>query len=177
MRAMSNEAKITTKEATANPLARALTHIFEREIIEVCDNEPLLLRWKVATRPTFQVYLHWFVRDDHEREMHSHPFDFVSIILWRGYVEERPTPRIRAILSTGDVAACDPSTPSERKRMVPGSILRRPAWWAHRVLLVDGKPSWSLVVRSAKKAEWGFFTKNGWIWWRDWCNIRICGEE
>jgi len=136
-----------------------------REVINGCTNPaPLLSRWKLLCTPYFNVFLHCFHRSDEDREMHSHPWFFISIILWRGYVEARARPDLRRQLRAGNKTLCfnAPET-IERKRFFPGAILFRPAWWAHRVELVDGRPSWSLVITSRKACKWGFFTADGWI--------------
>ena len=49
---------------------------------------PFLWRWNLMYRKGFTVKLHRFLRSDPARDLHDHPWDFVSIILWGGYYEE-----------------------------------------------------------------------------------------
>jgi hypothetical protein len=100
------------------------------------------------------IYLHKFINSDPDRNLHDHPWNFISFILWRGYVEETP----------GGV----------KKRKYPGMILYRPANWAHRVHIT--KPAWTLVLTFKKKREWGFHTLKGWIHNQKFVHFRCTGE-
>lgn len=174
------------------------------EIIWGCYNTwpPLLLRIKFINFPSFKVYLHIFFRSDQDRELHDHPWTFVSFILWRGYDEIRPKALWRGELSSSEVmntilregmAASNPkqiipplapaSAPPhgwredqlERVRVWPGMLLYRPAWWTHRVELPPGKVAVSLVFSFRKSRDWGFFTKEGWKLWKSFVDSRDCG--
>jgi hypothetical protein len=97
------------------------------------------------------VYLHYFFRGDHDRELHAHPWTWaVSMILSGGYVEQRYDGPIEGIRE-GLV---------RERRLGPGSIniIRHDTY--HRIHLMDG-PSWSLFIAgprfSATRGEdWGF---------------------
>lgn len=91
----------------------------------------------------FAVYIHHIWRSDVERDLHDHPWNFLSLILTRGYIEV-----------TDNGQAFYPR----------GSILWRPAQWRHRLIL-DG-PVWTVIVRSRKKKSWGFYTKDGYVHWK-----------
>jgi hypothetical protein len=80
------------------------------------------------------------LRSDEDPELHCHPWNFVSIILWKGYLE---------ITSTG------------RRRFRPGSVIRHQAEDAHRLILKE--PAWTLVFVTGKKRLWGFHTDQGWM--------------
>jgi hypothetical protein len=167
-----------------NELLRALEILcarfnIEKQVIGGCGNVPLLTRWKLLVLPSAQVYLHLFNRSDQDREVHDHPFGFISLILWNGYIEVRPIAAIRQRLARGErVPLSDDPSLYERKRYYPGSLLIRPAWWAHRVQLVaPDKPSWSLVLRTPKQKDWGFFTGDGWRHWTRWQSAKICDDR
>lgn len=98
------------------------------------------------------LYLHHIRRPDRDKEFHDHPWWFLSLILWGGYLEE---------------------TSKGKKRIRPGMIIFRPAAWQHRVH-VD-KPSWSLVLTGVKERDWGFWTDKGFVGWRKWGKIK-CDE-
>jgi hypothetical protein len=74
--------------------------------------------------------------------MHTHPWRFITFILWNGYVEE---------------------TPNGKKIYGPGRILYRPLDWIHRLEIYQ--PCITLVITFKKIQEWGFVTKNGLIPW------------
>lgn len=100
-----------------------------------------------------QLYLHHILRSDADRELHDHPWAFVSIILWRGYREET---------QWGEWWHWG----TKLQRKWPGFILFRAAEHRHRLHLVGG-PAWSLVFTSLKKRTWGFWRTGCFIPWRE----------
>lgn len=132
------------------------------------DGDLYMRRWRFGAEwmPGFRV--HNLVRSDKDRELHDHPFDFVSIILKGGYFEWTPT-------ADGG---------QQRKWYGPGSVIRRRAEDLHRIELnrrptlfeqsgvyVAGSggediPAWTLVFRSRHRREWGFMTPAGWVHWK-----------
>jgi hypothetical protein len=73
---------------------------------------------------------------------HDHPWDFASIVLWGGYIEH---------MRNG---------PSIPRRM--GSVALRRAEDAHLVELTKN-PTWTLILKRAKRRTWGFFRPDGWV--------------
>lgn len=128
----------------------------------------LFTRFTLLATPWFAIRFHRFHRSD-SACLHDHPWPFISFILWNGYYEETPTP-----------LALDPRH-TLSKFYGPGSILRRPAKFRHRVVLktverlVEGghpleyetvtlKPI-TLVITGPRQREWGFWTLDGWMPW------------
>ena len=113
-------------------------------------DDPYMLRWYLFPRnPFFNVYLHKFLRDDDDRAMHDHPWNFLSIMLKGCYREYRPS---------GDVLRTAPS------------IVYRPAESIHRVELICDEngndiPCWTLVFTGPKIRVWGFWCPQGFIEW------------
>jgi hypothetical protein len=128
-----------------------------------------MTRWRILSTPWFQVKLHCFHRSDEDRELHDHPWAFISILLRNGYNEVRPPKSVRNMLLDNGLGIEQGWVASihdvECVRYRPGSILVRPARWAHRVQLVDGRESWSLVIVFPRVREWGFHCVGG---WKDW---------
>lgn len=117
--------------------------------------DPLLIRYVIFETRWFKVCLHKLCRSDHDRALHDHPWDFFTMVLWRGYTE---------ITLRG----------SFRRR--PGFIGYRPATWTHRFVI--DKPAWTLVVMSPRKRQWGFHTPTGWCWWRKYnYDLAICEDR
>lgn len=82
-------------------------------------------------------YLHIFRRSDHDRELHDHPWDFTTRIIWPGYIEE---------------------TERGKFRRWPLQKLYRPAEFRHRVELLPGaKYCVSIVTVGARRRVWGFW--------------------
>lgn len=114
-------------------------------VIGPADN-PYLLRWWLLRTPWCYVYLHKILRDDDDRALHDHPWDNMSLIL-RGAYQER-------LLDTYGYEYSGPIRSA-------GSVIRRAAATAHRLLVVRG-PVWTLFVTGPPKREWGFLCPQGW---------------
>lgn len=131
--------------------------VFQKKIIHGCEERgdygsPYLTRYTLLDIKNFQLCLHIFHRSDAE-DLHDHPWPFISLILWRGYVEV---------------------TPKGRSRKWPLMMLFRNATHSHRVELVGNKKSVSLVLMGKRKREWGFFTKEGWTQWQKYYTDKGC---
>ena len=136
---------------------------FEKLIIgDIIDGTPLLTRWILFRCYWFGVFFHTFHRSDHDRALHDHPWPFVTVILKNGYYEEHD--------QTDDGHKLT-------EYQISGSILYRPALWRHRVILDQGKPSYSLVFVGPRIRHWGFHTPNGWCWWRQYNSDTAMCEE
>ncbi len=135
-----------------------LNKLFGRSDIYFGD-DLYMRRWRIGHRFRWSLRIHHIVRSDRDRELHDHPFDFVSLILWGGYVEITPT------------RFTDPEgTPNHRRWYGPGSIIRRKAENLHRLELK--RPAWTLVLRGPIRREWGFVTTMGWVPWQDFVKLR-----
>ena len=127
---------------------------------EVIDDpataEPYMYRWRLIRTPWFGLYLHKVVRDDSDRDLHDHPFDFISLVLSGGYLEE----------------FADGTTLHRR----PWTVVRRQAERLHRVMLTESRrPAWTLVWLGSHRREWGFNTVRGWVPWRRYIVNRVRG--
>ncbi|PMD94861.1 hypothetical protein BWI97_15810 [Siphonobacter sp. BAB-5405] len=129
----------------------------KKTIITGCEgrgdsNSPYLTRYTLIERKNWQLCLHIFHRSDHV-DLHDHPWDFVTWVLWRGYIDE---------------------TPKSRRRIWPGMILYRPAKHIHRVELIDEKPAVTLVWMGKRKRVWGFYEKGIWSAFFDYFKKKRC---
>lgn len=123
-------------------------------IFDGIDNPIYLIRYSLFTCPWFAIKLHRILMSD-DNCMHDHPWSFISIILWGGYVEESP-----------DYSVMHKSVgfPYTLKRLYgPGSILWRPTPSVHRLVIFQ--PATTLVITFKKKRNWGFYTSKGWVLW------------
>lgn len=124
-----------------------LLNLFPHRTIVNCERKKYLTRWKLIRTAPLAVFLHYFHHSDEDRALHDHPWSFITIILWRGYIEH---------------------TPKGARRKWPGMICFRPAEWRHRVELVDGKSAVTLVIRFRERRDWGFWEKTGFVKWNIW---------
>lgn len=116
-------------------------------------DDPYMLRWYLIPRNRWlNLYLHKFMRDDDDRALHDHPWNFVSIMLWGQYTE------ITAMGTAGKV------------RGFP-DVAFRSAEHRHRVVLDERNgqpvPCWTLVFTGPKVREWGFWYPKGFVPWQD----------
>lgn len=116
-------------------------------------------RWRFLNVKYFGIRLHNICLPDLDREMHDHPFSFVSIILSGGYTEHVPISQLlkRRSIQRGDVKTI------EYRRW---SINVRRAEDIHRLDPVLPN-TWTLVFRGRIRRPWGFLTPDrGWIHWK-----------
>lgn len=148
------------------------TKTIKRQVIRGADGDPYLIRWAINT-PLGGIKLHHILRSDEDRDLHDHPWSFLSIILWGGYWEHRDMDFVARLAvrtnlppqSSGWFAVGRAERRTWRKWFGPGSILWRPAPSIHRLELPNGRTAWSLVLTGPKKREWGFHTVCGFIPW------------
>lgn len=124
-----------------------MKELIKRYSVSDGEGKPYLIRWLILGH---HIKLHKFLKSD-EDCMHDHPWAYISIILKGHYYEE---------------------TPKGVKRYNCGSILFRPAKWIHR-LSIDNT-CWTLVINFKNIRQWGFWTKNGWIHWKEYISTGRC---
>lgn len=122
--------------------------------------------WKWPTK----IFLHHILRSDDDREPHTHPWKFLSLILWGSYRER--------ILNHWRRVADRPYEPIYYTRVAtPGTLLNNSAEHTHRVEII--RPVWSLVFVHGAEQEWGFWTQDEatperlprWVPWRTYLGI------
>jgi len=96
------------------------------------EGDLYLDRLVLLRTPWFQVLLHRIYRPDRQRDLHDHPWDFLSLILCGAYVENTP------------------------------DGLRERWWWnwkraedRHSIRAVNRSPVWTLVFCGRKRRTWG----------------------
>jgi hypothetical protein len=146
-----------------------LCRVFRHEEINGGERCPTYLhRWTIfqPRRPRriwrgVGVYLHKFVGDDWSSDLHDHPKRFISIGLRGAYREA--TPPAEGSQDVGELL----TGVSWRTYTAPW-IRTFPAEHKHRLeLLEDRRPCWTLVIVLRSVRDWGFWTRKGWIFWRD----------
>ncbi len=112
-------------------------------------------RWLIGSTKTWGLRVHCIERSDADRELHDHPFWFVSFILSGGYYEH---------------------TLDGRKTWYgPGSLVFRSADTLHRIELGNRDcsvakhpevPAWTFVLRGRYARRWGFLAGGAWTTWQ-----------
>lgn len=139
------------------PFARdGKTHpwaFMEKFEIPNLDNptETYLTRWRIIQTPFASLYLHRMDGPDSRADLHDHPWSFLSIILWGGYVEHRLNLHTRI---------------AEFKTRRHFNIMRRDD--AHYIDQLLRTPTWTLLFVGRRRRTWGYWRpmhrKGGWTW-------------
>lgn len=132
----------------------------------LCDGDGTLQRSGWYRWPFGSVRLHEIVASDDGRAFHDHPWDFVSIGLRGGYLEERPA--MVDVDQDGNPWSC--SRPggwrNQLRRFTAPWVLLRRAEDLH-VLWLDAPVAWTLILLGPKRRTWGFCDPIGWMPWRE----------
>ena len=122
-------------------IARLCNWLFSRRVIV---SEDYMIRWHLIPQNRWcNVMLHRFNGADPGRDLHDHPWDFVTIMLRGHYWESVPAAHYNDVL-------------------LPFSIRYRKAEYTHAVTTVY-RPTWTLVMTGRYRRQWGFHTEAGWV--------------
>jgi len=127
-----------------NWIDRILRRILPHVVISSDENDVYMVRYKLFRCPWFKIFLHHILRSDEDIELHDHPWNFVSLILWEGYHEINSVPDHLGVQDWP-------------RRIRAGNIVRHKAEDAHRLVLE--RPAWTLVLVTGKKRHWGFYRR------------------
>jgi hypothetical protein len=140
-------------------------------------DSPYMLRWHLFQRNRwFNIYLHKFVKDDADRDLHDHQYWYLSLMLSGGYYEETDVHGVRCKrwIGPGSVSVRRP-THAHRVTLrrqqwrdpltAPLSVDEMKAWiWSGVFRII---PAWTISVTGPRVREWGFHTAEGWIHWKE----------
>lgn len=134
------------------------------DITDPKTGELYLRRWRIVQTPWFAIYLHKIATPDKDRDLHDHPWPFVSLVLRGGYDE---------LLVTTNTAMDDylrGGRPPFRVRRWMSLGCRR-ATDAHRITRLHRTPTWTLVLTGPRRRSWGFYTEHGFVDWRKYLGL------
>lgn len=134
------------------------------------DGSAYMERFTLFETRWLSARIHHIVSPDWDRDMHDHPWDFVSVILSGGYIEERPTPSFHKPQWLEDGS----ESRRGRYRASP-SIALRHATDRHLISYVEPE-TWTLFVYGPLRQWWGFYTRAGKIYWRDYPSVHEAGQ-
>lgn len=170
------------------PCTRLITMNFYRKRVYGSDADPYLIRHTLFACRWFRIMLHEFRRGDIDRELHDHPWSYVSLILRGGYWEETANPSGVChcgedvnLHHTGSGHAPVDNPEHDKKWFGSGKVLFRPATWKHRVILpgdpdappvdrawfkynvepIPRRSCWTFVVTGPIVRSWGFWCRSG----------------
>jgi hypothetical protein len=127
--------------------------------------EPYLARWTILSTPFFSIKLHYILASDPDRELHDHPWWFVSLVLAGGYWEyfQGCEQDSKVIVGSDGAARFQQSKPAKWRRRF--SVVFRRANFAHRVILDPKGYAVTLVLTGPATRTWGFLCRDGWKPW------------
>jgi hypothetical protein len=116
--------------------------------------DPYLIRWRLFECPWFRIYFHRILKSDGDRDLHDHPYNFVSLIVKGYYWEKTQIP--------------NPKFTHGMTRYGWLSINRKKAHESHQIVLERdylGFPitAWTLMFAGRRLRTWGFHTEEGFI--------------
>lgn len=120
------------------------------------NNGPFLDRLRLFQTPWFSIFLHRIHQPDVDRDPHDHPWPFVSVILSGSYEERVWADKNRVRNDVHSMAFL-------RRRF---SVHRMSRKRAHKITEVNGQ-LWTLVFTGPRSRNWGFWTPDGLVPWRD----------
>lgn len=109
----------------------------------ILDGDLYLTRLNLVQTPWFSIKLHWIHRPDPDRDLHDHPWPFVSFVLRGGYEEYESK---------------DPANEPGKPRMINWFNYKNTKT-AHRIS--TAKPgTLTLIFAGRRSKEWGFYDEN-----------------
>lgn len=113
-----------------------------------------LTRFRIIDLPWFGLYLHIIRRCDMGRDLHDHPWGFVTLILSGGYTERWAPDGMYAVRAARDLV------PTDQRHWRRGSVHRIRYGEFHSISHLD-RQVWSLVFRGPRRSSWTFATSRG----------------
>lgn len=137
--------------------------LFRRLRLRRADGQIYLDRWGVGHDRVGRVLVHRMTAPDPGVDLHDHPWWFVTIPLWGGYVEERADVREAVELAT--IAEKWPETC--RRGSAEDRLPLRPRMMrldeCHTIVALRRRRCWTLVIGGPRVRRWGFYTPMGYM--------------
>ena len=117
----------------------------EPDLVITRHGVPYLERWYIQRRKERCVYLHRFVGPDPDVGPHDHPWGSASLLV-DGYQHE-------SWLARGSEDYV------RHRELGPGSVLYRPAEFAHQLRIHGSEPPLTIFVTGPMVRQWGFWVE------------------
>lgn len=151
--------------------------IREPEVIGVPEC-PLLHRWTVlkighmphpshneTAHSRAKIMVHHFLPESRDRDVHDHPWQFVTIVLKGQYVDVS-TCQVCKGKNLGVTCFECGGDGVKKELMVPGMMRYRSTAHAHQTF-AGRKGCWTVVIVGPIERMWGFFKNGEWLPWRE----------
>lgn len=126
------------------------------------EDSVYLDRMYVLVTPLFSIMFHRIFRPDKQRDLHDHPWNFISFVLRGRYTESVPCEGCAQHFETDHYAI----------RTVRWINVKK-AEDRHSIREVSRVPVWTLVFTGPKKRTWGFWVDGGtkWVKWTEYDKV------
>ncbi|MAX54470.1 MAG: hypothetical protein CL537_02970 [Alcanivoracaceae bacterium] len=119
------------------------------------EGKPYMERYFIGQLLGLTIYLHRFVRDDHERSLHNHPWNHAVSLVLTGRYSEHHAPHARWV---------------EHDQVIAIEQIRKVSWFnhitratLHRIAQVKPE-TWTLFIHTDWQHHWGFLKRLGMDW-------------
>jgi hypothetical protein len=137
------------------------TGIYRRLTLRRADGRLYLSRWGIGHDRIGSILIHRMDAPDPGQDLHGHPWNFWSIILKGGYIEERSKTNRACSLAWWNETHGD--NLHERIERPWLSIRKLGLDECHSITELRAKESWSLVITGPRKRGWGFYLPTGYV--------------
>ena len=127
------------------------------------DGRVYLARWGFKLRRVGGVFLHRMAAPDPGLDLHDHPWTFVTIPLWGGYVEHRCATRDAPLAASIAEWYDSPAARGYPETRLPLRPRMMRLDECHRIVELRRRTAWTLVLAGPHRRPWGFYTPNGWV--------------
>lgn len=114
---------------------------------EIISKEGLVhfRRYRLLETPWFRIYIHQICRSDEDRHLHTHPWDYISLLLKGSYEQEFQTNDVHGWTYHSGL-----------------SLTKLDRYSAHRITLHTPEV-WTLFFAHGKRSiwDWGYMLDNG----------------
>lgn len=136
---------------------------YRRLRLRRADGRVYLNRWGIGHERIGRILVHRMDAPDPGLDLHDHPWSFLSLVLWGGYVEERANIReaVELAYAADTVYPMDPRGEQVERR--PLSLRSMRLDECHRITELRRRTCWTLVIGGPRRRSWGFYTPTGWL--------------
>lgn len=155
--------------------------LFRRLTLRRADGNVYLNRWGVGHDRIGRVLLHRMDAPDPGVHLHDHPWWFVTIPLWGGYIEQRIPTRDASNYATwaenedrdrAEARAHLRDLRRDTTYRAPRGVIQTVRPWKPRVMRLDEchritrlyrRTCWTLVIGGPRRRTWGFYLPSGFM--------------
>lgn len=120
-------------------------------------------RWGVGHERIGRVFVHRMAAPDPGVDLHDHPWWFVSLVLWGGYVEQRADTRHAPTLAHLAEALGGNRTRGTVRYRRPWTVRTMRLDECHTITELLRPTCWTLVVGGPRRRSWGFYLPSGYM--------------